>query len=45
MLRRVELAPEQHTTWAGGLGADDTFIIQAENPDTQNSLILDITWW
>lgn len=45
VLRRVVLAPEQHTTWAGGLGADDIFIIQAENDDAQNSLVLDVTWW
>lgn len=45
VLRRVVLQPEQHTTWAGGLGADDVFIIEAINDDTQNTLNLDVTWW
>jgi hypothetical protein len=45
VLRHTTLRPEQHTTWAGGLGADDIFIIQAVNDDAENTLILDITWW
>lgn len=44
-LRHVTLRPEQHTTWAGGMGADDWFIIEAENTDTQDSMVLDVTWW
>lgn len=45
VLRRVTLKPEEHTTWAGGLGADDVFIVEAENSDTENTLNIDITWW
>lgn len=45
VLRRVVLEPEQHTTWAGGLGADDWFIIEADNVAGSEQLILDITWW
>lgn len=45
VLRHVTLRPEQHTTWAGGLGSDDIFIIQAVNDDTENTMVLDITWW
>ena len=45
VLRHVTLGPEQHTTWAGGLGDDDVFIIQATNNDGSESMTLDITWW
>lgn len=45
VLRRVELKPETHTTWAGGLGDDDVFIISAENTDENNTWTLDVTWW
>ena len=45
VLRHVTLRPEQHTTWAGGLGGDDIFIIQAVNDDAENTMVLDITWW
>jgi len=45
VLRRTILQPEQHTTWAGGLGADDWFIIEAHNDDNGNNIVLDVTWW
>lgn len=45
VLRRVVLKPEEHTTWAGGLGSDDSFIIEAVNDHATNTMVLDITWW
>lgn len=44
-LRHVTLRPEEHTTWAGGLGSDDVFIVQAVNDDPSSTLVLDVTWW
>lgn len=44
-LRHVTLRPEQHTTWAGGLGSDDYMMIQATNDDSDNTMVLDVTWW
>ena len=43
-LRHVNLQPEQHTTWAGGLGDDDSIKINAIN-NGASAINLDITWW
>ena len=46
VLRHVTLRPEQHTTWAGGLGSDDVFLIEAKQNDVSEiDCVLDITWW